>query len=100
MDITAATRPVDKDGNPEMMATSSRNVDRDEDFNTRYASYRGWQMAIERVKPISRVIPRLDLTGMVLGAGCKTSWRPFATWRAASWLCPWTRLRVAPSPTS
>lgn len=73
MDITAATRPVDKDGNPEMMAASSRNVDRDEDFNTRYASYRGWQMAIERVKPIPRTLPRLDLTGMVLGAGCKTS---------------------------
>jgi uncharacterized protein DUF1800 len=72
MDITAATRPVDKDDNPEMLAASSRNVDRDEDFNTRYASYRGWQMAIERVKPIPRVIPRLDLTGMVLGAGCKT----------------------------
>jgi hypothetical protein len=33
---------------------SNRNVDRDEDFNTRYASYRGWQMAIERVKPIPR----------------------------------------------
>lgn len=73
MDITAATRPVDKDDNPEMMAASNRNVDRDEDFNTRYASYRGWQMAIERVKPIARVVGRLDLTGMVLGAGCKTS---------------------------
>lgn len=72
LEITAATRPVDKDDNPEMLAASSRNVDRDEDFNTRYASYRGWQMAIERVKPIARTIPRLDLTRMVLAAGCRT----------------------------
>lgn len=73
MDISVATRPVDKDDNPEMLAASSRNVDRDEDFNTRYGSYRGWQMAIERVKPIARTIPRLDLTRLVLDAGCRTS---------------------------
>ncbi len=73
MGISAATRPVDKDENPDMMAASSRNVDRSEDFNTRYASYRGWQMAIERVKPIARTIPRLNLTRMVLDAGCKTA---------------------------
>ena len=54
------------------MAQSNRNVDRDEDFNTRYASYRGWQMAIERVKPIPRTVARLDLTRMVLDAGCQT----------------------------
>jgi uncharacterized protein (DUF1800 family) len=71
MDMTSATRPVDKDGGMEMMAMSNRNADRDEDFNTRFASYRGWQMAIERVKPIPRTTARLDLTGMVLGAGCR-----------------------------
>ena len=41
-------------------------ADRDEDFNTRYASYRGWQKAIERVKPISRDAARIDLTAWVL----------------------------------
>ena len=56
----------------EMMAMSTMNGDRNEDFNTRYGSYRGWQMAVERVKPIPRTVARLDLTGMVLGAGCRT----------------------------
>ncbi len=73
MDISTATRPAGKGDNPDMMAMANRNVDRDEDFNTRYGSYRGWQMAIERVKPIPRTLARLDLTGLVLAAGCKTS---------------------------
>ncbi|MBI1398369.1 MAG: DUF1800 family protein [Betaproteobacteria bacterium] len=73
MDMTTATKPVDKDDSPDMMAMSNKMADRNEDFNTRYASYRGWQMAIERVKPIPRTVPRLDLTKMVLDAGCRTS---------------------------
>ena len=36
-----------------------------EEFNTRYASYRGWQMALERVKPLSREVARVELTAMV-----------------------------------
>lgn len=51
---------------------STMSGDRDEDFNTRFGSYRGWQMAVERVKPIPRTVARLDLTGMVIGAGCET----------------------------
>jgi hypothetical protein len=73
MDMSSATKPVDKDGAPDMMAMSSANADRNEDFNTRFASYRGWQMAIEKVKPIPRNIVQLDLTHMVLGAGCATA---------------------------
>lgn len=72
MDLTSATKPVNKEGGAEMMAMSNMNADRDEDFNTRYASYRGWQMALERVKPIPRHVARLDLTGMTLSAGCRT----------------------------
>ncbi len=71
-DLTTATRPGGGAGGMEMMAMSSANGDRNEDFNTRYGSYRGWQMAVERVKPIPRTVARLDLTGMVLGAGCRT----------------------------
>ena len=56
----------------EMMAMSTMNGDRDEDFNTRFGSYRGWQMAVERVKPIPRTVAQLDLTAMVLDAGCET----------------------------
>jgi hypothetical protein len=72
-DITTATKPLDKYGGGNMMSMSNMNVDRDEDFNTRFASYRGWQMAIERVKPIPRTMARLDLTGMVRSAGCRTA---------------------------
>ena len=64
MDMTAATAPVAKDGGMAMMAMSNQ-VDHAEEFNTRYASYRGWQMAIERVKPLPRDIARIELTGLV-----------------------------------
>ena len=48
-------------------------ADRDEDFNTRLASYRGWQMAIQKVKPIPRAAAQIDLAGMVRGAGCRNT---------------------------
>ncbi len=70
MDITSATKPVGK--NNDMMAASNLLADRDEAFNTRYGSYRGWQMAIERVKPIPRHTARLDLTRQVVAAGLST----------------------------
>ena len=78
MDISRATRPaamvsdgMASEGMAEM-AASNLLADRDEAFNTRYGSYRGWQMAIERVKPIPRHTARLDLTGMVLREGLET----------------------------
>ena len=71
-DITNATRPVAMEGDGEMMAASNLLADRDEAFNTRYGSYRGWQMAIERVKPIVRHTARLDLAGMVARAELET----------------------------
>ncbi|MBM3395694.1 MAG: DUF1800 family protein, partial [Betaproteobacteria bacterium] len=74
MDITSATIPQGKDmAGGDMMAMSNRNADRDEDFNTRYASYRGWQKALERVKPIPRHTARLDLSAMVRSAGLSTT---------------------------
>ncbi len=71
-DITSATMPAVADAGG-MMAESNMMADRDEDFNTRYASYRGWQMAIERVKPIPRTAAVLDLAGMVREAGLSTT---------------------------
>ncbi|MEX2481706.1 MAG: DUF1800 domain-containing protein [Gammaproteobacteria bacterium] len=68
-DVTSATRPVDAEsGMSDDMMAMSNQVDRDEAFNTRYGSYRGWQMAIERVRPIERDLPRLDLTALVVQA--------------------------------
>ena len=48
-------------------------MDRDEAFNTRLGSYRGWRMAIEKVKPIPRTTAQLDLTAMVRDAGCTSA---------------------------
>jgi hypothetical protein len=63
MDITSATKPETKSGT---LAESNMLADRDEDFNTRYGSFRGWQMAIERVKPIPRDTAQINLSKMVL----------------------------------
>ena len=65
MDITSATQPSNI-GEGAVMAESNQLADRDEDFNTRYGSFRGWQMAIQRVKPIPRHTARLSLTEDVL----------------------------------
>jgi Protein of unknown function (DUF1800) len=71
-DISAATKPLDKKA-AGTMAESNEMADRDEDFNTHYGSYRGWQMAVERVKPIPRAAARVNLTSMVIDAQCQTS---------------------------
>ena len=74
-DMASATRPADADMGMNMgedMMAMSNQVDREEAFNTRYGSYRGWQMAIERVKPIPRDLARLDLTAMVTAAELAT----------------------------
>jgi hypothetical protein len=71
MDITNATRPGNLDAG-DMMAASNLLADRDEAFNTRYGSYRGWQMAIEKVKPIPRTFARIELAQMVLEAELTT----------------------------
>lgn len=55
------------------MAESNMSADRDEDFNTRYGSFRGWQMAIERVKPIPRHTARIDLSRMVMEQGLQST---------------------------
>jgi uncharacterized protein (DUF1800 family) len=60
-DITKATSQADG----VVVAESNAAADRNEDFNTRYASFRGWQMAIQRVKAIPRDTARLDLSAMV-----------------------------------
>jgi len=70
MDITEATKPDAKSGD---LAESNMAADRDEDFNTRYGSYRGWQMAIERVKAIPRDTAHVNLSQMVIEAQLKTT---------------------------
>ena len=59
MSISNATMPTGMIGTT--MAQSNALADRDEAFNTRLGSMRGWQMAIERVRPIPRDFARLQL---------------------------------------
>jgi uncharacterized protein (DUF1800 family) len=67
-DVTTATKPDYKD-----VTSMSMQNDRDEDFNTRLASYHAWRKAIEKVKPIPRMPARIDLSQMVRDAGCVTT---------------------------
>ena len=72
LDITSATQPSAL-GEGGIMAESNVLADRDEEFNTRYGSFRGWQMAIERVKPIPRHTAQFNLSSMVTEQGLTTS---------------------------
>jgi len=69
--ISAATRPSGL-GAGEAMAASNELADKDEAFNTRYGSYRGWQMALERVIPIPRHTARLTLARELVEAEIQT----------------------------
>jgi hypothetical protein len=66
MNITEATKEGTGD------AESNAQVDRDEDYNTRYASYRGYLMAFERAKPIPRSVADLSLVAMAAAAHADT----------------------------
>ena len=57
--VSQATKPTGMMGGD--MAQSNALADRDEAFNTRLGSMRGWQMAIERVRPIPRDFARMAL---------------------------------------
>lgn len=70
LDITSATMDESKNGD---MAESNRNADRDEEFNTRYGSYRGSQMALQRVKPIVRDTAQPNLPQMIMDRHLKTT---------------------------
>lgn len=73
MDISSATLPVGMGEGGGGMAESNRKADHDEDFNTRYGSYRGWQRAVEVIKPIPRTMANPDLSGLVEAAHAMTS---------------------------
>ncbi len=64
MNITEATREGD--------AESNKMVDRDEDYNTRYGGYAGYQLAFKRTKLIPRQPAPIDLTAMIAAAGAET----------------------------
>jgi hypothetical protein len=70
MDVTTATQPEGKTMGDMSM---SMQADRNEDFNTRLASYHAWRKAIEKVKPIPRDTAQLNLSQLMRKANCKTT---------------------------
>ena len=77
--VSEATKPT---GIANEMAASNMLADRDEAFNTRLGSMRGWQMAIERVLPIPRRTARIDLVGQLTKAGVETAADVIAHWES------------------
>ena len=74
LDVTAATMPESAAmGDGAAMSEAARKLDREEAFNTRYGSYRGWQKAVELIKPIPRTFARVDLGAIVLVGGARNS---------------------------
>src|SRR5580765_7638755 len=67
MNITEATKEGTGD------AESNAQLERDEDYNTRYASYRGYVAAFERTKPIPRHVAELNLSAMMAAAHADTA---------------------------
>ena len=65
MSITEATREGD--------AESNMIVEREEDYNTRYGGYAGFQMAFKRTRLIPRRQAAIDLTAMVRAARADTA---------------------------
>ena len=72
-DITSATKSSNGGESMMMMSEANMMADRDEDFNTRYGSYRGWQMAVSKVKPIVRDTININFTKMILDSGAKNT---------------------------
>lgn len=68
-DITRATSQAEG----VVAAEFNMAADRDEEFNTRYGSFRGWQMAIQRVKAIPRDTAQIDLSAMVRANRLRTT---------------------------
>ena len=70
MGITEATK--EDDTGSMMTAESNMMVDRDEDYNTRYAGYKGYLQAFERTKQIPRRPAAVNLTAMMQEAAADT----------------------------
>jgi hypothetical protein len=75
-DITTASRIVDGAEGTEAqrsgMATANV-LSAHEEFNTRYASLKGWEEAVRRVKPTLRGAAQFSLTTLVLEGGARST---------------------------
>jgi hypothetical protein len=60
-------------GEGQSTSESMQRAVRDEDFNTRYGAMRGFQMALQRVKPIMRDAADVSITDLVLRGGAQNT---------------------------
>lgn len=56
-----------------MTAAQANSLANQDTFNTRYASLKGWQEAVRKVKPILRAPAQFSLTDVVLSADARTT---------------------------
>ena len=74
MDVAAATAESAPGRTAAGMAEAQANVlANHETFNTRYASLKGWQEAVRKVKPTLRAPAQFSLTEIVVSAGSRTT---------------------------
>ena len=81
MDITAATSERDSGGKTEASMDKSMSGTRamanllsdQEEFNTHYASLKGWEEAVRKIKPILRAPAQFSLTELVFAEQGKTT---------------------------
>ncbi|MBV8096317.1 MAG: DUF1800 family protein [Acetobacteraceae bacterium] len=72
MNITEAT--TEREAGKKMASPAAANLLSDKDeFNTRYASYMGFQEAVRKVKPTLRDPAQFSLTGIVMAEGARTT---------------------------
>ena len=75
-DITTASKSVDgadgSDTQRSSMATANL-LSAHEEFNTHYASLKGWEEAVRRVRPTLRGAAQFSLTAIVLEAGARST---------------------------
>jgi len=71
MDVGAATQAESKAARGERQQTLA--VTREEEFNTRLASYNAWRKAIEKVRPLPRYTAQLNLSQWMRDARCSTT---------------------------
>jgi uncharacterized protein (DUF1800 family) len=75
-DISTATSEAEASGMGKTMtatkATANLLSDQEE-FNTHYASLKGWEEAVRRIRPILRVPAQFSLTEIVFAAGATTT---------------------------
>ena len=68
LDVHSATKPLGKNIN----SMSMLNADKDEDFNTRLGSYRGWQKAIQKVNQFHDLHQKINLTKLIKINKCES----------------------------